>query len=158
MVEGELSHARWMLFIGVTCFTTCGTFAVLSQFLARDTATWWTTAIWIAFALLGPVLSLAYAVERHALSASGIASRTWIGLKKSIAWQDLRSVRYLEYPRSCFRLEAGSGTAIKLSVSLVGLDLLARLLLNHAPAAAIDPTTLKVLQATAAGVPPPLRL
>ena len=158
MEEGELTHARGVLFIGVVCFAFCGALAVLPQFIVMETATWWTTAMFIAFALLGAFLALASTVEKHALSQAGIASRTWLGLKKSIAWHDLRSVQYLEYPKACFRLEANSGKVIKLSFSLVGLDILARLLLNHASGISIDPTTLKVLQATAAGIPPPLKL
>ena len=158
MEEGELVQARGMRFIGVACFVFCGAAAVLSRFVARETTAWWVTAMFGGFALMGAVLWRASVVEKHALSPSGIASRTWRGVKKTIAWRDLRSVRYLAYPRSCFRLEADSGTTIPLSVSLVGLDLLARLLLKHAPAGSIDPTTLRVLQATAAGIPPPLKL
>lgn len=56
------------------------------------------------------------------------------------------------------RLEAGSGTVVRVSVALKGLPAFARLLLQGAPQGAIDAATLHILRMTAAGYPPPLRV
>jgi hypothetical protein len=53
-----------------------------------------------------------------------------------------------------FRLEAQSGTVIRISAMLTGLPEFARLLLVHAPTQGIDAKTLELLRATAAGDPP----
>ena len=66
-------------------------------------------------------------------------------------------MRYLEYPRACFRLEDNSGNTVQLSLTLVGLDILARMLISHAPERSIDAITIKVLKETAAGVSLPLK-
>jgi hypothetical protein len=55
-----------------------------------------------------------------------------------------------------FRLETRTGAVARISAMLIGLPEFARLLLAHAPADAIPPETLLVLEATAAGNPPPV--
>jgi hypothetical protein len=126
---------------------------VVSNVYANKTTTWWTTTMFVGFALLSIPMITDYFLVRHKVSEVGMAYRTWTGAAKDLTWSELRTVRYAPVNK-WFRLETQSGEVARISVMLMGLPDFARLLLTHAPGQAIDRETLPVLQATAEGHPP----
>ena len=164
-----LLYPRAILVAGVACFLFFGTFT-LSSVLHPDTVsgcigrpvTTGETLLVVAtlgtFAILGAFLAASFFLERHELSRDDLASRNVLGRWKSIAWSDIKSVKYCPYPKAWFRLEARSGSVIRVSFALRGLPDFAQLVLERAPNAAMDPTTLAVFRAVALGHAPPMRL
>ena len=152
---GEMRMPVDVLAIGMVCLLLfCGLVGTQVVF-PNKTVTWWTIGIFVALALMClPVIS-AFFVEKHRLSDEGMAFRNFAGVRKTVAWAELQSVRYSPAMK-WFRLETGSGTVARISVALTGLPAFARLVLRSAPPAAIEPATRPVLEATAAGRPPSL--
>ncbi len=164
-----LVYPRTILVTGAACvlfFGTLGLSSILhpdtiSGCLGRPSTTGETLlviATFMTFTMLGAYLAASYFLDRHELLNNGVASRNVLGRWKSMAWSDLRSVQYCPYPRAWFRLEGRSGSVIRVSFALQGLPAFAQLLLERAPSAAMDTTTLAVLRAVAAGHAPPMRL
>ena len=79
--------------------------------------------------------------------------RRFTGKPRFIEWASLRIVRY-DFMNRAFRLQAADGTKVSISTSLMGLPAFARLILEHAPDAAVEPRTLPILKETAAGNTP----
>lgn len=164
-----LLYPRTILVTGGACFLLFGTFA-LSSVLHPDTIsgcmgrratageTLLVVATLVTFAILGAFLAASFFLERHELSRDGLASRNVLGRWKSIEWRDLQSVKYCPYPKAWFRLEARSGSVIRVSFALRSLPDFAQLVLERAPNAAMDATTLAVFRAVALGHAPPMRL
>jgi len=151
----RLVHPPTTLIVGLICFALFAGLAVLSNVIPNETTTWWTTALFVGFALLSAPLISGFFLEEHEVSDEGTACRTFIGVRKYLRWSDLRAVRYASVMK-WFRLETQSGTVARVSVALIGLPEFARLLLQNAPHGVIDAETLGVLRATAAGNPPSL--
>jgi hypothetical protein len=149
----RLVHPPGVLIVGLVTFAVFAGFAVVSNVVPNETSTWWTTVVFVAFALLGLALVSTFFLEQHDVSDEGVASRTFMGVRKQLRWSDLAAVRYAPSMK-WFRLETASGTVARISVMLMGLPEFARVLLQHAPPAAIDAATLDVLRETAAGNPP----
>jgi hypothetical protein len=149
----RLAHPPGVLIVGLVCFAFFAGIAVVSNVVPNETSTWWTTAVFVAFALLGLALVSTLFLEQHDVSDEGLVSRTFVGTRKSIRWSDLTAVRYAPSMK-WFRLETASGTVARISVMLMGLPEFARVLLQHTPPGAIDAATLDVLRETAAGKPP----
>lgn len=149
----RLFHPPSTLIVGLAGFLFFAGIAVLSNVFANRTTTWWTTAVFVGFALLSVPLIVDYVTARHELSATGLAFGRWTGGRGFVAWTDLRRVAY-GHGMKWFVLETQSGEVIRLSAMLAGLPEFARLVLAHAPRSSIDPACLPVLEATAAGNPP----
>jgi len=168
-VSPVLRYRRTVLATGGACLLLFGG-ATLSSVLFPDTISGCAgrpvtareaisvAACLAAFTILGAALVVAFFVERHELSPNGLASRNLLGRRRTIDWNDLQSVSYCPYPRAWFRLKARSGCVIRISFALQGLPAFAEFVLEKAPAAAIDDTSLAVLRAVAAGHEPPMRL
>jgi hypothetical protein len=138
-------------FIGVAFFAGI---AVLSNVYRNSTTTWWTTAIFVAFASLSALMLLEYFVVRHEVSEHGLTySRLFVWRRRHLQWCDLRAARYVPAMK-WFRLESRTGDVVRVSAMLMGLPEFARLLLEHAPPGVIDADSRLVLEATAAGNPP----
>lgn len=146
----RLVYPASFLIIGIVSFAVCAGFAVVSNIYSNETTTWWTTAIFVGFAILSASMVLVFFWERYELSDEGLAGRDVRGVRRCIRWSELRSVRYVSSKKS-FRLETRSGRVMRVSASLMGLPEFARILLQSAPAVAIETQTLDVLRATAAG-------
>jgi Bacterial PH domain len=149
----RLLHPISTLIIGLVCLVLFAGAVVASNVFPNPTVTWWTTSIFVGFALLSALVVSAFFLEEHQVSEDGLASRNFVGVRKYLRWSDLRSVRYSPAMK-WFRLETHSGTAARVSVMLTGLPEFARLLLINAARGSTDPETFKVLGATAAGNPP----
>lgn len=164
-----LRYSRSVLVTGCACIVFFG-IGALSSALHPETISgcsgrpvtptemFLVAGAFVAFTILGAYLAAYFFLERHELSRDGLATRTVLGRWKRIAWSDLRSVDYCQYPKAWFRLEDASQTVIRISFALNGLSAFAELLLEQAPTAAMDGTTLAVLRAVAVGHPPPMRL
>jgi hypothetical protein len=150
---GTLVHPPSTLIVGVVGFAFFFGIAVVSNVFRNKTTTWWTTAIFVGFALLSAVVVVNYFMARHEVSEEGLSYRTLLGSQKSLRWSDVRAVSYAPAMK-WFRLETRSGDVARISVMLMGLPEFARLLLQLAPEEAVDPDTRQVLQATAEGHPP----
>jgi len=149
----RLVHPPSLLIFGFVCFSFFAGIAVISNIYPNNTATWWTTAVFVGFALLALSLMMAFLLEQHDVSDEGLASRTFLGTRKHLRWSELAAVRYAPSMK-WFRLETQAGGIARISVMLMGLPEFARVLLQHAPPGAIDAATLDVLRETAAGNPP----
>lgn len=149
----RLVHPPSTLIIGVVVFLFFASIAVISNVFPNKTVTWWTTAVFVGFALLSLAMVAAYVLGHHQVSGEGLSYGRLIGRRGYLEWADLRRVRYAPTMK-WFRLETQSGDVARISVMLIGLPEIARLLLSHAPPHAIDAETLLILQATADGNPP----
>lgn len=148
-----LRNPRLNLLLGIIVGIFCGVFIWLA---IPEKA--WVILISLAFTLMGAFLITSYFLERHELSEKGLVCRTIFGMNKAVLWSDLQSVRYCPYPRAWFRLKGGSGTTVRISFQLEGIQDFARLVVDKAPKRSFDETTIAILRAVAKGFPPPLRL
>ena len=151
----RLVHPLSTLIIGLLCFAFFAGLAIVSNVIPNKTTTWWTTSVFVGFALLSAPMVTAFFLEEYEVSNEGIAGRSFTGVRKYLRWSDLRAVRYASSMK-WFRLETQSGTVARISVMLMGLPDFARLLLQRASPGVIDAGTTEVLQDTAAGNPPSL--
>lgn len=149
----RLAHPPSTLVIGVVCFLFFAGIAVISNVFPNKTVTWWTTTIFVGFALLSVPLIADYFAARHELSEDGLSYGRLSGPRGYLKWSDLRMVKYAPVMK-WFRLETRSGEVARISVMLSGLPEFARLVLAHTSPHAIDAGTLPILQATARGNPP----
>lgn len=155
------SDAQWLfhppstLIIGIVCFVIFAGIAIVSNVFPNKTVTWWTTATFVGFALLAVLMIADYFLSRHQVSDEGMNYGRLSGPRRSLKWSDVRRVQYAPVMK-WFRLETQSGEVARVSAMLVGLPEFARLLLAHAPSYAIDAETRSMLEATAAGTPPPV--
>ncbi len=145
---------RSMLVIGLLCFGFFATILVLSNVYSNHTTTWWTSAIFAGFALMALPMITDYVLARHRADAGGLSYWTYFGGQKRMAWSDVREVRFV-VAMKWFRLRDGRGGTARISTMLVGLPEFAGLVLAHAPPHAIDSQSRELLEATAAGYPPP---
>ena len=152
---GSLRHPPSTLIVGVVCFAFFAGIAVVSSVVPNETTTWWTTAIFVGFALLSAPLMVDYVVARHHASDTGLTYRKLLGGPKQVRWAELREVRYAPAMK-WFRLETEAGDVVRISAMLTGLPEFARLLLAHTPRTVIAAPTLEILVATADGRPPSL--
>ena len=149
----RLQHPPSTLVIGISGFLFFAAIAVVSNVYANATTHWWTTAIFVGFALLAlPVLG-DYFAARHEVSEEGLRYGRLLGAGGYMRWAELTNVHFSDAMK-WFRLESKSGEVVRISVMLMGLPSFAQLLLAHTPAEAIDRQTLPVLQNTAEGNPP----
>jgi hypothetical protein len=151
----RLVHPPSTLLVGLVVFLFFAGIAVVSNVVANRTTTWWTTTFFSGFALLSLTMVADYFLARHEMSEDGLSYGSMTGRRGYLRWSDLRRVNYSSGMK-WFRLETRSGAVARISAMLVGLPEFARLLLTHAPGDAISPDTLPVLEATAAGHPPPV--
>jgi hypothetical protein len=149
----RLIHPPSTLIVGLVGFIFFAGIAVVSNVLRNQTTTWWTTTVFIGFALMSLPMVSGFFLEEYEVSEEGLAGRNFAGVRKYVRWSDLRALRYVSLMK-WFRLETQSGNVARVSVMLMGLPEFARLLLQNAPQGAIDARTLDVLRATAAGNPP----
>ena len=149
----ELAHPPSTLIMGSICFAFFAGIAVVSNVFPNRTVTWWTTAIFVGFALLAVPMIADYFMARHSVSEQGLKYRKLTGARKELRWSELKSVRYAPGMK-WFRLETQSGDVARISAMLMGLPEFARLLLTHAPRQAIEEDSIGILEATANGNPP----
>ena len=148
-----LRQPRSNLLIGVVG----GIFAAFCLWLSINEEAW-VFLINLGFTLLSVYLITSYLLERHELSEKGLVCRTIFGMNKAVQWSDIQSVRYCPYPKAWFRLNAGSGTVVRVSFQLEGIHDFAGLVVEKAPKRSFDKTADVILRAVATGFPPPLRL
>jgi hypothetical protein len=129
-----------------------GAIAVISNVFANATTSWWTTAIFVGFALLALPILGDYFAARHEVSEEGLRYGRLFGSGGYMRWAELKSVQFSEAMK-WFRLESQSGKVVRVSVMLMGLPMFAQLLLAHAPRESIEKNALPVLQTTAEGNP-----
>jgi hypothetical protein len=153
----RLVHPPSTLIIGVVVFLCFAGIAIISNVFPNKTVTWWTTAVFVGFALLSLPMVADYFLGHHHLSEEGLSYGRLTGRRGYLRWADLRRVKYAPAMK-WFRLETQSGDVARISAMLIGLPEFARLLLSHAPPHAIDGETLVILQATADGNPPSVEL
>jgi hypothetical protein len=149
----RLQHPPSTLVIAIACFLLFAAIAVVSNLYANATTHWWTTAVFVGFALLALPLLGDYFAARHEVSEEGLRYGRLLGVGGYMRWTELKRVHFSDSMK-WFRLESKSGEVVRLSVMLMGLTNFAQLLLAHTPAEAIDRYTLPVLRSTAEGNPP----
>jgi len=138
--DQQLRHPVSTLIIGLAGFLLFAAIAVVSNVFANATTSWWTTAIFVGFALLALPVVGDYFAARHEVSREGLRYGRLIGTGGFLRWDELRSVRFSSGMK-WFRLESQSGTMVRISVMLMGLPVFAQMLLANARPEAIDPTT-----------------
>jgi hypothetical protein len=148
-VISRLVHRPITLIEGVGCFLLFSGAVVLQIALPNETVTLWTIGVCAGLALFGLFLVLRYYLELYELTEEGLLVRNFLGVRKSLRWSDLRSVRY-STTLARLRLKTHSGITASVPIALKGLPELSRLLQHKAPRQAIDHRTLDVLRTTAA--------
>jgi Bacterial PH domain len=151
--DQQLRHPVSTLIIGLAGFLLFAAIAVISNVFANKTTSWWTTAVFVGFALLALPVVGDYFAARHEVSPEGLRYGRLIGAGGFLRWDELKSVRF-SWSMKWFRLESQSGTVVRVSVMLMGLPVFAQLLLAHAPREAIEKDALPLLHSTAEGNPP----
>ena len=155
-VDGRrLVHPPSTLIVGLACFGFFAAIAVLSNVYANRTTTGVTTSVFAAFALLGLLVIADYFVARHDVSDEGLSYSRLMGRRGALRWDEVTGVTYAPGMK-WFKIQTGSGKVARVSAMLVGLPEFARVVLARVPAHAIDETARPVLEATAAGEPPPV--
>jgi len=149
----QLAHPPSTLIIGLVGFIFFAGIAVISNVFANETTTWWTTAIFVGFAVLSVPMIADYFFARHELSEEGLSYGRMNGSRGNLRWSDIRRVKYSQSLK-WFRIETSAGAVARVSAMLIGLPEFAKLLLAHTRPTAIDPETLRILKETAAGNPP----
>jgi len=152
---GVLRHPLSTLIVGLLCFGFFAALTIISNLFPNDTVTWWTTAIFVGFALMSVPMIVEYFIVRHRVSKEGLAYRKLFGQRGFLRWSELYQVRY-GTGMKWFRLETHSGAVVRISGMLRGLPEFAQALLAGAPRASIDEAALPILEATAGGNPPSL--
>ena len=155
VVGRRLVHPPSTLIIGLTCFAFFAAIAVLSNVYSNKTTTVVTTAVFVGFALMGLAVIADYIVARHDVSDEGLSYSRLTGGRGSLRWDEVARVTYAPGLK-WFKIETRSGKVARVSAMLVGLPGFAQTVLARVPASAIDDTTRPVLEATAAGQPPPV--
>ena len=151
----RLHHPASTLVVGLVCFVFFAGIAILSNVYSNKTTTWWTTAIFVGFAVMAVPVVADYFFSRHELSDEGLRYGGLFGKRGYLRWSELRVVRYAPVMK-WFRLETKTGKVARISAMLVGLPEFARLVLRHSPPDTIEQGALPVLRATAEGNPPPI--
>jgi len=114
-----------------------------------------TDAVFLLFAGLSCWVLSDFALVRLRVDPSGVSTRTLSGRWRTLAWSQVREVRYSTM-MLYFRLRAADGATAKVPVTALGLPAFARLALRFVPDEALDALTREQLEETAAGRPPPL--
>src|ERR1700732_1479471 len=125
----QLVHPPSTLIIGVVVFLFFAGIAVISNVFPNKTVTWWTTAVFVGFAMLSLGMVAAYVLGHHQVSREGLIYGRLTGRRGYLKWADLRRVKYAPTMK-WFRLETQSGDVARISAMLVGLPELARVLLS----------------------------
>ena len=153
--SGRLYHPTSTLIVGLVSFVFFAGIAVISNVYANRTTTWWTTAIFVGFAVMSVPIMLDYFLARHTVSDEGLSYSRMLRRRGYLRWSELHRVHYAPVLK-WFRLETREGKVARISAMLVGLPEFAQVLLRRAPPGTIDDETVQVLRATAAGDLPPL--
>lgn len=150
---GKLYFPRSTL---AAAFAALAGFGLLTYLVNDD----FSPPLWLNLALLsGSLLSLLlvaeYAFSRHEVAEQGLRYGSITGRRGELAWSELSEVRYGTLMK-WFVLKTESGKVARISAMCKGLPEFARLLLEHAPASAIDPSSAAMLRSTAEGNLPSL--
>lgn len=154
-LPNRLYHPKSILVIGIMCFLLFAGLAALSNMFPNDTATWWTTAIFLAFAAASLLMVIEYYRVRHEFAEDGLHYGKLFGTGGYLRWSELASVRYV-HGMKWFRLETASGDVARISAYQAGLPAFAQTLLRNVPVGVVEADTVAILQQTAAGNPPAL--
>src|SRR5688572_4105607 len=127
-----LEHPVSTLVIGVVCFVLFAGLAILSNVFANKTTAWWTTAIFVGFAVMSIPVVVDYFVAKHRVSNEGLHYTKLSGAKKYLGWNEVQSVHYSPGMK-WFVLKSSKGEVARISVMLMGLPEFARQVLEHAP-------------------------
>src|SRR5919201_2218379 len=149
----RLRHPPSTLIIGLCVFLLLAGIAVISNVYANPTTSWWTTTVFVGFALLALPIIGDYFAARHEVSEEGLRYGRLLGSAGLIRWTEVKSVRFSDLMK-WFRVESQTGTVVRLSLMLMGLPEFAQLLLARAGREAIEKSTLPLLEMTASGNPP----
>lgn len=147
---GRLRHPVGVLVVGAVCALFFSALAVASIVFDNGTGGWGVASVFIAFALAGGLMILEYLRVRHECTSNGLTYAKLFGSGGFMSWHNVSMIRYIDSMK-WFRLTANTGEIARISAMQSGLPHFAKLVLEHAPRAAIDDDTRVVLEETAAG-------
>lgn len=149
-----LLHPRSTLVVSLVSAGFFFGIALLCYLFSDDITSLRTMMVFVGFGLLSLTMGVDYFVARHHVSVRGIDYGRLTGPRRSMAWQQVRRLRYSPSMK-WFKIESHEGEVARVSAMMLGLPEFARLALAHVPADAIDERTLHLLHDTAAGAPLP---
>ena len=114
-----------------------------------------TDAVFLLFAAISLWALADFVFLRIRVDAEGLATRSPTGRWRTMAWADVRDVRYSTM-LNCFRVRTADGRRANVPTTAIGLPTFARSTLRYAPADAFDARTRDRLADTAEGRPPPI--
>jgi hypothetical protein len=137
--------------LGSTAFFL--TLTILSARASGPSRSSWAPFLFLALALLGAWLIVAFCRERLQLEPGGLRYRRALGRSGVVRWSEVAAVSYSPAWK-WFRIATTDGRAVRASAMLRGLPELAQALLAEVRPPAIDGETRSILERTAAGSPP----
>src|SRR6266404_6950925 len=90
----QLGHPPSTLIIGVVVFIFFAGIAIISNVFPNKTVRWWTTAVFVGFALLSLLMVADYFLGHHQLSEEGLSYGRLTGRPGYLRWADLGRVKY----------------------------------------------------------------
>jgi hypothetical protein len=111
--ERQLRHPISTFIIGLAGFLLFAAIAVVSNLFANATTSWWTTGIFVGFALMALPITGDYFAARHEVSEEGLRYGRLIGSGGLLRWDEVKSVRYSPGMK-WFRLESQSGVVVPI--------------------------------------------
>jgi hypothetical protein len=145
----RMAYSPFILVLGIVVTAFGVGVAVASNVFSNCTTTVWTTSGFLLFAGFGVLMIVEYVRDRHDLSNDGMNHAGVFWGRGRMAWPAVTSVRFHPY-LSAFVLRTETGQCAVLSVMLTGIPEFARIVLAQVRAAAVDPETRSLLEATVA--------
>ena len=154
---GLLHHPISTLIVGLVVGALFLTLAILSYLFPNNTGTLVVSLFFAGFALLGLLLVVEYVRVRHSLEPGGLRYQKLFAKGRKLRWSEVARIHYSQSAK-WFRIVTKQGEVVRVSAMLVGLPEFARAVLDEVPPKSIDIGAKPVLEQTAAGFPPSLRM
>lgn len=148
--QGRLRHPRSTLLVGAFGFLLFFGIAAASRIFGGSEIPWWTTVMFLSFALLSSWMIVDYLKVDYSVDQEGLSYMTFLYERKRLRWSEVARARYGESMK-WFVLETRAGETARVSAMYMGLDELARLVLDKVPGESIDPDSRAVFERAAKG-------
>jgi hypothetical protein len=148
-----LEHPVATLVIGLVSTAFFLTLTILSARASGPGRSSWAPFVFLALALLGAWLIVAFCRERLQFEPGGLRYRRALGRSGALRWSEVAVVSYSPAWK-WFRIATTDGRVVRASAMLRGLPELAQAVLAEVRPPAIDRETRPILEQTAAGSPP----
>jgi tetratricopeptide (TPR) repeat protein len=145
---GQLRYPPGAMISGAMAFLFFSFIALVSSIYGNQTATMWTSLVFMGMAAMGLYRMANYIFTRYEFTTDGICRRRLIGQPIHLPWDDITSVDYRDRAGKLV-LKSATGQSVRIPLQLLGLPAFAQAVLDRVPFTAIDDDTRMVLSAVA---------